>query len=72
MKPIAPYEPGTEWIDDLTDDQCLEVFWLYVESPEEFFAKYPKPLLGQALRYALRRVFAGAPPETPEARGRVT
>ena len=68
MKPIAPYEPGTDWIDDLTDDQCLEVFWLYVESPDDFFAKYPKPLLGQALRYALRCVFAGAPAEVSEAR----
>ncbi len=57
-KPIAPEEPGADWIDDLTDDQCLEVFWLYLESPEEFFAKHPKPLLGQALRYALRRALA--------------
>jgi hypothetical protein len=68
MKPIAPYEPGVDWIDDLTDDQCLEVFWLYIESPEDFFAKHPKPLLGQALRYALRRVLADAPAEEPEAR----
>jgi len=68
MKPIAPYETGADWIDELTDDQCLEVFWLYVESPEDFFAKHPKPLLGQALRYALRRVFADAPAEKPEAR----
>lgn len=56
MAPILPEEPGSDWIDDLTDDQCLEVFWLYLESPDEFFARYPKPLLGQALRYALRAV----------------
>ena len=64
--PIVPEEPGSDWIDDLTDDQCLEVYWLYLESPDEFFARYPKPLLGQALRYALREVMkesdaAGAP-----------
>lgn len=68
MKPIAPYEPGADWIDELTDDQCLEVLWLYLESPDDFFAKHPKPLLGQALRYALRRVYAGAAAEKPEAR----
>jgi hypothetical protein len=55
---ILPYEPGTDWIDDLTDDQCLEIFWLYVENSEELFARHPKPLLGQALRYALRHVIA--------------
>ncbi len=55
---IVPYEPGADWIDDLTDDQCLEVFWLYLERPEEFFARHPKALLGQALRYALRAVMA--------------
>ena len=60
MKPIVPNESGSDWIDDLTDDQCLEVFWLYVESPEEFFAKHPKPLLGQAMRYALRAVLAAS------------
>lgn len=66
MKPIVPFEPGADWIDDLTDDQCLEVFWLYLESPEDFFAKHPKPLLGQALRYALRRVLAGPAAEKTE------
>lgn len=62
VEQIVPYEAGSDWIDDLTDDQCLEVFWLYVESPEEFFAKHPKALLGQALRYALRQVIANGPP----------
>ncbi len=58
---IVPDESGTEWIDQLTDDQCLEVFWLYLEDPETFFARHPKPLLGQALRYALRAIVAAAP-----------
>ena len=56
MHTIRPDEPGSDWIDDLTDDQCLEVFWLYLDSPGDFFSRYPKPLLGQALRYALRAV----------------
>lgn len=58
MSQIAPYVSGTDWIDELTDDQCLEVLWLYLESPDEFFAQHPKKLLGQALRYALRAVIA--------------
>lgn len=58
MERILPYEPGTAWIDDLTDDQCLEILWLYLENPDEFFAKHPKRLLGTALRYALRQVIA--------------
>jgi hypothetical protein len=55
---ISPHETGSDWIEDLSDDECLEVLWLYLEEPEEFFARYPKPLLGQALRYALRAVIA--------------
>ena len=58
LKPIVPFESGTDWIEELTDDQCLEVFWLYLEKPEEFFAQHPPALLGQALRYALKAVFA--------------
>ncbi|WP_372719178.1 hypothetical protein [Immundisolibacter sp.] len=54
--PPSPDEPGTDWIDDLTDEQCREVFWLYVDPPEEFLQRYPPSLLGQALRYALREV----------------
>ena len=65
MNPIEPYESGAAWIDDLTDDECLEVFWLYLESPEEFFGKYPKPLLAEALRYALRQIITtDLPPRT--------
>jgi hypothetical protein len=62
---IVPYEPGADWIDDLTDDQCLEVFWLYVDDPPAFFEKHPKALLGQALRYALRTVIANQPSAVP-------
>jgi hypothetical protein len=63
---IVPHESGLAWIDDLTDDQCLEVYWLYLEEPDEFFKKYPKALLGQALRYALRAlVQAGEADATP-------
>ena len=58
MNRIQPSEVGSDWIDDLSDDQCLEVLWLYLEDPDAFFARYPKPLLGQALRYALRQVYA--------------
>lgn len=64
MDKILPGEPGADWINELSDDQCLEVFWLYVESPDEFFASHPKALLGQALRYALRKIATG-PTTTP-------
>ena len=56
MSSPSPNEPGTDWIDQLTDSQCAEVFWLYVDPPEPFLARYPPALLGQALRYALRQV----------------
>lgn len=59
MTKIVPTESGSAWIEDLTDDECLEVYWLYLEEPEAFFKKYPKPLLGQALRYALRALIQG-------------
>lgn len=55
--PIHPALPLDEaWIDSLTDEQCAEVFWLYVESPDAFLASHPAPLLGAAMRYALRCV----------------
>jgi len=50
--------PGTAWIDELSDEQCGEIFWLYVEEPEQFLARYPAPLLGAAMRLALRLVAA--------------
>lgn len=53
------------WIDDLTDEECMEVFWLYVDPPEPFLEAHPPALLGAAMRYALRRVaeYGGARPE---------
>ena len=56
MDDVKPSEPGVAWIDDLSDEQCMEIFWLYVDPPEPFLARYPPALLGRALRYALREV----------------
>jgi hypothetical protein len=56
---------GIDWIEQLSDDQCMEIFWLYVDPPEPFLEAYPPTLLGQAMRYALRQVAASsntAPP----------
>ena len=61
MPDVQPDERGTAWIDDLTDAQCMEVFWLYVDPPEPFLQRYPPALLGQALRYALRAVAGSLP-----------
>ncbi|KPK02773.1 MAG: hypothetical protein AMS20_11625 [Gemmatimonas sp. SG8_28] len=46
--------PGTDWIDALSDDQCVEIFWLYVDPPEPFLESHPRALLGEAMRYALK------------------
>lgn len=54
-----------DWIDELTDSQCMEIFWLYVDPPEEFLQRYPPALLGQAMRYALREVVTWAGREPP-------
>ena len=54
----VPNDHGTEWIDQLTDEQCMEVFWLYVDPPEPFLQRYPPELLGSALRYALKLIAA--------------
>ena len=61
MTTISPQENGFAWIDELTDEQCMEVFWLYVDPPEPFLQRYPPALLGQALRYALRAVAGNLP-----------
>ncbi|TFG51489.1 MAG: hypothetical protein E4H38_01465 [Gemmatimonadales bacterium] len=62
----SPDDNGTDWIDELTDSQCMEVFWLYVDPPEPFLARFPPALLGRALRHALRQVASqGATPEAP-------
>lgn len=55
-----PEEHGTEWIDELTDEECMEVFWLYVDPPEPFLQAYPPRLLGDALRFALKAVCGAA------------
>jgi hypothetical protein len=52
----APGPEGTDWIDTLSDEQCMEIFWLYVDPPEEFLRSHPPELLGRAMRYALRLV----------------
>lgn len=57
---------GTAWIDELSDEQCMEIFWLYVDPPEAFLQSHPAPLLGAAMRHALRLV-AAAQPERPAA-----
>ncbi len=63
--PLVPQEEsGTEWIDELTDSQCMEVFWLYVDPPEPFLERFPPALLGRALRQALREVAGRFPPPT--------
>lgn len=51
---ITPDLPaGSSWIDELSDEQCMEIFWLYVEPPEEFLRSHSARLLGAAMRYAL-------------------
>jgi hypothetical protein len=47
---------GIAWIDALTDAECMEVFWLYVDQPEAFLAAHPPQLLGAAMRLALHDV----------------
>ena len=54
VSPDLPTDPS--WIDALTDEQCMEIFWLYVDPPEEFLRSHPAPLLGAAMRHALRLV----------------
>lgn len=49
-------DKGPDWIDQLTDSQCMEVFWLYLEAPDEFLDRHPPALLGRAMRKALREV----------------
>jgi len=51
---------GVDWIDTLSDEQCMEIFWLYVDPPEPFLAAHPPKLLGQAMRYALKQVAGDA------------
>jgi len=53
---MDPDDRRADWIDELTDSQCMEIFWLYVEPPEEFLSRHPPALLGRAMRHALRQV----------------
>ncbi len=53
-----PDATDRDWIDELSDAQCMEIFWLYVDPPEPFLQSHPPQLLGQAMRYALHQVFA--------------
>jgi len=52
----GPEVTGEDWIEELSDEQCMEIFWLYVDPPEPFLQAYPPELLGQAMRYALKAV----------------
>ena len=54
-----------DWIDALSDEQCAEIFWLYVDASDEFLQAHPPALLGQAMRYALRLVAQSARIDTP-------
>ncbi|MEP6571790.1 MAG: hypothetical protein ABJD11_03810 [Gemmatimonadota bacterium] len=54
----APDAQDLDWINDLSDEQCMEIFWLYVDPPEPFLARHPPALLGQAMRYAIRAVIS--------------
>jgi len=66
---IVPETPGRHWIDQLTDEQCMEIFWLYVDPPEPFLARFPPALLGAAMRHALKEIAGGAPrPALPDPR----
>jgi hypothetical protein len=56
----APGDADTDWIDDLSDEECMEIFWLYVDPPEPFLQRHPPALLGQALRFALKAVARAA------------
>lgn len=56
VSPAVSHDPS--WINEISDEQCMEIFWLYLESPDEFLNAHPAPLLGAAMRYALRQVLA--------------
>lgn len=56
MSGLIHDEEEFDWIDKMTDSECMEVFWLYVDPPEPFLARYPPQLLGTAMRRALREI----------------
>lgn len=49
-----PNDPS--WIEEMSDEECIAVFWLYVDPPEPFLNAHPPALLGAAMRYALRAI----------------
>src|SRR5262245_44944449 len=53
---VTPDVSGTNWIAELSDDQCAEIFWLYLEDPDVFLRAHRPELIGQAMRFALRLV----------------
>ena len=57
MFPLAS-DDAFAWIDSMSDAECMEVFWLYLESPEPFLTRHPPALIGAAMRRALRDVAA--------------
>lgn len=67
MSPLTPEVTGTDWIDELADEQCMEIFWLYVDPPEPFLEQYPPSLLGAALRFALRQIAETQSDRAPSA-----
>jgi len=56
MTTLRPDRSPENWIDELSDEQCMEIFWLYVDPPEPFLEAHPPALLGQAMRLALKQV----------------
>ncbi len=69
MSLLKPDEPTHDWIDQLADEQCMEIFWLYVDPPDPFLNRYPPELLGQALRFALKKVAEAASAKAAQPQG---
>ncbi len=64
MADVTPEISGSAWIDELSDSQCMEIFWLLVDPPDEFLSSHHPRLLGQAMRHALQAIVRehGLPP----------
>jgi hypothetical protein len=46
----------SDWIDAMTDDDCLEVFRLYTDAADELLARHGAVFIAHAVRYALYHV----------------
>jgi hypothetical protein len=59
-----------EWIDAMSDAECIEVFRLYAESADELLERHGSAFIARAVRYALRYVAMAEPggAQTPPAR----